>query len=68
MAHRPDIPAYLHSDLDVADRLPDLLPEVPVDVIESLQHRLRKLVALVADRDQRIHTMEQYGVTGDMRR
>lgn len=65
---RTHVPNYLLSDLDVADRLPELLGDVPLDVVESLQARLRKLVALVTDRDRRIQKMEHYGVTGDVRR
>lgn len=54
-----DVPPYLRSHLEVADRLPQLLDDASVDVIEMLQRRIRELVDLVAQRDRQIQHMER---------
>lgn len=58
--HTPEhahIPRYLESDLEVANTLPDVLTGVPVATVENIQGRLRRLVHLVAARDETIRQL-----------
>jgi hypothetical protein len=51
------ISPYLQSHLQLADSLPDQLPDVPAAVVQALQARIRKLVEYVAARDEEIRIL-----------
>lgn len=59
-----DIPPYLRSHLNVADRLPELLDDVSADIVEMLQRRIRELVELVANRDRQIQHIQREARAG----
>jgi hypothetical protein len=61
---RTEIPPYLRSHLDVADGLPAVLDDVPAEIVESLQRRIRELVALVATRDRTIEHIQREARAG----
>ena len=53
------ISPYLSPYLQLADTLPDQLPDSPEAVVQHIQERIRRLVQLVAARDEEIRQIHE---------